>query len=198
MAGDRSKATEIGRALGIVVDVAAVVAFGIFVAKFFLWPLYALIDLAILGHRSGGYPLSPIVTYLCLLGLPWLVRRYGARIVSFFALVVTSNDADALVSQATQWLFAILDVVSWISISVVVAATAWLIFGSTAYLPFDTRVPLQLHLVAAFLPLACIGGTWLLMRSDFGKKMFLARFREALAQAEELERESISPSPSEK
>lgn len=156
------KASNICKMFLTTVDVVALIGLSIYVAKYALWPLLRLADLAINDHEVGAYPVPMI--YLCLLGLPWLIRRHIRSMASFLLVLLSPGAEDeAALPTSIRWLFVLLDIASSFAVTVVVGAGAWIVLGYPLhFFPANTREPVELLLGSAFMLPAAVGGAWLI------------------------------------
>ena len=168
-------------------DAVAWLAFLVFVAGTFYRPLFAGIISQRLPEFSNLVPWA-----LGGIGMYWLLRRHLVRILIFQALVTSSARDETSLRQRTRWLFDTLDIISWVSVTVVIASVAWLVAGSNPP-AFSNRLPIQGLLIELFSFPALLGAGWLVLRSSWYPKIVPQPYRRVIALGEAINCGNVVP-----
>jgi hypothetical protein len=167
--------------LATAIDGIALLGIAAFVAIHVVWPVIDLVWM-FCGGPYVRFSIFPMIA-LYLAGIPWLARRHGARIASFYLLAMAGDAEVATLSRRMARLFAALDAASCFAATLLLCTVAWLVLGSglsTIALPAEPKVPVQLLIFEAILFPALIGMGWLVLRTRWGQRLYPRGYRTTL------------------
>jgi len=192
MSGIRRVLLVIGRVLLVIGDVVAGWAFLIFLVRALFWPVYSGTHVGI----DGRHPEFPIpMAQLGGLGLYWIVRRHGVRILSFYALAMSSGEKNTTAGKRPQRLFDVMDVVSWLVITLYVAALAWIAAGLPhEFLLSKKHALAQLIIMPTLILGLALAGGWLVLRSNWFPRILPKVYLDEIARSAEVVRKNEPPS----